>query len=385
MTILPPGTKVGRYEIVRLIGEGGMSVVYEALDARLNRKVALKVLPSSSRCKRKAAKRFAIEAQAAARLDHPNVVRLYDFDMACDIPYMAMELLEGSTLSSAIVRGPLAVERTADIMLAVCAGVFAAHRAGIVHRDLKPSNIFLCKGWSGRATARVLDFGISKVCGVSSSDLTQTGDIVGTSQYLSPEQASGQRHITEASDQYALGVVMYECVTQRTPQPSGLPMYDLLRRVAAGRHDPLSALRPDLPPAFTAIIERAMSVSPENRYRSVHELGRALFPFASAECHCQYDDYFRMGSTPAEASPCRREHQSVEAPTLEQPEPPVPAWQSEETRTSVRRDPRRRSGPGRMPVASTEGPTSRKMAYSVAIGAVVAAAVLGGLLLAFHL
>ena len=190
-----PVSRVGelladKYRIVRFLGEGGMGTVYEAMDARLNRRVALKVLSCHLKSKRKAAKRFAIEAQAAARLVHPNVVGIYDFDMECALPYMAMEFLDGETLASEIARGPLAFDRMAEIMLAVCAGVYAAHQAGIVHRDLKPSNIFLCPDWKGHETARVLDFGISKVGGISSSGLTQTGDILGTSQYLSPEQAS---------------------------------------------------------------------------------------------------------------------------------------------------------------------------------------------------
>src|ERR1039457_4436640 len=135
--VLAPGTKVGRYEVIRLVGEGGMGTVYEAMDARLNRKVALKILSSQLKSKRKAAKRFTIEAQAAARLVHPNVVGIFDFDVECAIPYMAMEYLQGETLAAAIDRGPLAFARMADIMLAVCAGVHAAHQAGIVHRDLK--------------------------------------------------------------------------------------------------------------------------------------------------------------------------------------------------------------------------------------------------------
>src|SRR5512140_3539453 len=118
--VLPAGSKVGRYEVIRLIGEGGMGTVYEALDARLKRKVALKILSSELKSKRKAAKRFTIEAQAAARLEHPNVVGIFDFDVDCAIPYMAMEFLQGETLAVAIERGPLAFVRLADIMLAVC-------------------------------------------------------------------------------------------------------------------------------------------------------------------------------------------------------------------------------------------------------------------------
>lgn len=378
---LAPGTKVGRYEIIRLVGEGGMGTVYEGLDARLNRRVALKILSSALKSRRKAAKRFTIEAQAAARLVHPNVVGIFDFDVECAIPYMAMEFLQGETLAAAIERGPLALARVADIMLAVCAGVHAAHQAGIVHRDLKPSNIFLCPDWKCNETARVLDFGISKVGGVSSSGLTQSGDIVGTSQYLSPEQAAGLRHVTEHSDQYSLGVVMYECVTRRTPQ-RGLPIYSLLRNVTEGRHAPPGALRADLSPAFEAIIERAMSVRPKDRYPSVHELGRALLPLASAEAQRQFDDFYNRADV-EEKSPksfgWRHQHADADAraaATRPLPRDPVPTWQKRTTHTSARPD-RRKSRSG--PVSNAkDGPSgrSRTLLYSLALGAILAVAAL---------
>jgi len=379
--VLEPGTKVGRYEVLRLVGEGGMGTVYEALDARLNRKVALKILSSELKSKRKAAKRFTIEAQAAARLVHPNVVGIFDFDVECAIPYMAMEFLQGETLAAAIERGPLGLPRVADIMLAVCAGVHAAHQAGIVHRDLKPSNIFLCPDWKGNETARVLDFGISKVGGISSSGLTQTGDIVGTSQYLSPEQAAGLRHVTEHSDQYSLGVVMYECVTLQTPQ-RGLPIYTLLRNVTEGRHRPARELRADLPPAFEAVIERAMSVRPKDRFLSVHELGRALFPLASAEGQRQFDDFYNRADAEAkwpESSGWRSQRTGSDVPaaaTQPLPREPVPTWQQRTTHTSAHSH-KRRSRSGSVSTAK-EGPSSRSRAliYSIAVGAVLAAAAL---------
>jgi len=375
--VLAPGTKVGRYEVIRLVGEGGMGTVYEALDARLNRKVALKILSSELKGKRKAAKRFTIEAQAAARLEHPNVVRIFDFDVDCAIPYMAMEFLQGETLAAAIERGSLALPRVADIMLAVCAGVHAAHQAGIVHRDLKPSNIFLCRDWKGNETARVLDFGISKVGGISSSGLTQSGDIVGTSQYLSPEQAAGLRHVTEHSDQYSLGVVMYECVTRQTPQ-RGLPIYTLLRNVTEGRHSPPSELRTDLSPAFEAVIERAMSVRPKDRFPSVHELGRALFALASAEGQRQFDDFYNRTDVKTkwpESSGWHRQHADADAraaPTQPLPREPAPTWQQHATHTSAR--PGRRRSRSR-PVSTTQASPSRgsrKLLYSLALGAVLA-------------
>ena len=386
--VLAPGTKVGRYEVIQLVGEGGMGTVYEAMDARLNRKVALKILSSELKSKRKAAKRFTIEAQAAARLEHPNVVRIFDFDVDCAIPYMAMEFLQGETLAAAIERGPLGFTRVADIMLAVCAGVHAAHGAGIVHRDLKPSNIFLCGNWMGHATARVLDFGISKVGGISASGLTQTGDIVGTSQYLSPEQAAGLRHITEHSDQYSLGVVLYECVTQQTPQ-RGEPIYSLLRNVSEGRHRPPHELRADLPPALEVIIERAMSVRPQDRFASVHTLGRALFPFASEESQRDFDNFYNRPDSDTkwpESPGWRRQGSDANvhaAATQALPRDPVPTWQQRTTHTSAHPAKRRsRSGPA----LSGHAPAGRSRAlfYSLAVGAVLAVAALVAVVLAIR-
>jgi serine/threonine protein kinase len=363
-----------------------MGTVYEATDVRLGRKVALKLLSGNLKTKRKAAKRFAVEARAAARLDHPNVVAIYDFDVECEHPHIAMEFLQGETLAAAVARGPLAFDRMADIMMAVCAGASAAHRAGIVHRDLKPSNIFLCRDWNGNQTARVLDFGISKVGGVPCSELTQTGDIVGTSQYMSPEQASGARSISVLSDQYSLGVVMYECVTQQTPQ-RGQPIYTLLRNIAEGRHTLPRELRRDLPPALEAIIERAMRVRPKDRFPSVVELARSLFPFASLEGKRQFADFCGPGRAPCpsdESLPWQGSGASsgaLLAPTERmEAEPPRP-WQQGATRTSLR--PGARAGRPRSGMAAVDegdapaGPSKmRRLVVSVALGAALAAATL---------
>jgi serine/threonine protein kinase len=205
---------------------------------------------------------------------------------------------------------------------------------------------------------------------------------VGTSQYLSPEQASGQRRISDASDQYALGVVMYECVTQRTPQ-QGEAMYSLLRNVAEGRRVPLRKLRADLPPGLEAIIERAMGVRPKDRFVSAYELGRALFPFASAEGQRQFDDYYRASPEPERPSRSQPERKRVDTParpnvadTVEQAEKPPAPWSQRETRTSSPRDRVRRSSTD---LASEPERPSRKLFYSVAIGAVLAVVALGAL------
>jgi serine/threonine-protein kinase len=370
--ILAPGTKVGRYEVLRLVGEGGMGTVYEALDARLNRKVALKILSSTLKSKRKAAKRFSIEAQAAARLVHPNVVGIFDFDVDCEIPYMAMEFLQGETLAEAIARGPLAFDRLADIMLAVCAGVHAAHQAGIVHRDLKPSNIILCADWKGNPSARVLDFGISKVGGISISGLTETGDIVGTSQYLSPEQAAGLRFVNQGSDQYSLGVVLYECVTGRTPQ-RGERIHNLLRNVSEGRHAPPRHLRKDLPPELEAIIERAMAVKVKDRFPSVYELGRALFSFASAEGRRQFDDFYNRVEGSSDAGEAKVAVAASAPATHHLARAPVPSWQSRTTRTSQRPGGRQRGAGEVMRTHPARSGRSRRVLWSILLGALIVA------------
>jgi eukaryotic-like serine/threonine-protein kinase len=393
--VLPAGTKVGRYEVVRLLGEGGMGTVYEAMDVRLGRKVALKILSASLKGKRKAAKRFEIEARAAARLRHPNVVAIYDFDVDCESPYMAMEFLQGETLAAAIARGPLPFDRLADIMMAVCAGVSAAHDAGIVHRDLKPSNIFLCCDWNGNQTARVLDFGISKVGGICLSELTQTGDIVGTSQYMSPEQASGGRNVSYLSDQYSLGVVMYECVTQETPH-RGQPIYTLLRNIAEGRHTPPRQLREDLPSALEAVIERAMKVRPKDRFSSVNELAGALFSFASLEGKHRFADFCGPGRalTPSAGSvpslPLPSSSASLLAPTEPLPSEQPRPWQRQDTRTSLRPTGKtRRSRSQNVDVGGPDPGTgpglARKMIVSIALGAALAAATLLVIGLFLHL
>jgi serine/threonine-protein kinase len=375
---LPARTKIGRYELVRLIGEGGMGTVYEAMDARLGRTVALKILSAKLKGKSKAAKRFSIEAKAAARLANPNAVAIYDFDVDCEYPYIAMEYLQGETLAAAIARGPLAIDRLADIMLAVCSGVSEAHRAGVVHRDLKPSNIFLCKPAKGIKIACVLDFGISKVGGISSSELTQTGDIVGTSQYLSPEQAAGSKQVTDLSDIYSLGVVMYECVTQQTPQ-RGQTIYSLLHNVIEGLHVPPHALRSDLPPAFETVIERAMMVKPTDRYPSALELARAIFPFASAGAQRLFADFCGPAKSLAQsgpAIPARATPQPALPATERVPAESVAPWRRSTTHTSLRNS----QGRSVADELAVHGPSRlRKTLVSVALGAVLAAAVLLGL------
>jgi serine/threonine-protein kinase len=291
--VLSSGTRLGEFKIERMVGRGGMGVVYKALDTELGRVVALKVLPILQASRAAAMTRFKQEAQTASRVEHNHIVKVHGFGIDRGVPYIAMEYLKGETLADEIARGKLSVQRTSDVMLAVCSAVAFAHRAGVIHRDLKPSNIYLSKTDLGEVP-KVLDFGISKLGDADERHgLTETGDILGTQQYLSPEQASGRRDVDGRSDEFALGVLLYECVTGTTPH-QGSTVYVVLRNIVEGQFAPPSTARPDLPPEFERIILRAMSLRREDRFDNVRLLGKALLPYASEQGKWQWSSHYTM-------------------------------------------------------------------------------------------
>jgi serine/threonine protein kinase len=307
------GQRIDRYEIRDHVGQGGMGAVYRAVDTRLGRTVALKTVVAHRRGDKlteEVRQRFMREALAASKVDHRNVVQVLDFGFAEDgTPFMVMEFLRGKSLSAVLkeTATPLAVDYVADIMLSVCAALRACHHVGIIHRDLKPANIFLCDtdtGWD----VKVLDFGISKAPIVD--DLTQDGQILGTPQYLSPEQVDGQ--VGPESDQYALGVLLYACLTQQLPYGDYQNMR-LLRAIQDGKFEPPRKLRPDLPEGLEAIILRAMHVAPKQRFESIHALGQRLWEFASPRGQTQWKNFYFH--TPA-SGPAIRESMH-EAPALQ--------------------------------------------------------------------
>jgi len=289
---LVKGQRIDRYEIREHIGQGGMGAVYRAVDTKLGRTVALKTVVAHRRGDRlteEIRERFMREALAASRVDHRNVVHVLDFGFAeHGTPYMVMEYLRGRSLSEILKssKSPLGLDYVADVMLSVCAALRACHHVGIIHRDLKPANIFLCDtdtGWD----VKVLDFGISKA--PAADELTQEGQIIGTPQYLSPEQIDGV--VGPESDQYAMGVLMYVCLTQRLPfaEHQGTR---LLRAISEGQFDAPRTLRPDLPEGLEAIVLRAMSVAAKDRFESIHALGQRLWEFASARGQAQWKTFY---------------------------------------------------------------------------------------------
>jgi eukaryotic-like serine/threonine-protein kinase len=269
MTEVTPDTLVdGRYRVLNRLGSGGMADVYCAEDSHLGRQVALKVLYQRFAQDAEFVERFKREAQAAAGLTHPNVVNVFDRGEHDGTYYIAMEYLPGSTLKEVIAeRGALDQEAVIDIGVQILRAASFAHRRGVVHRDLKPHNVML----DDAGNAKVTDFGIARA---GASEMTEAGSIMGTAQYLSPEQAQGQL-ATSQSDLYSVGIILYELLTGRLP-------FDGESAVAiAVQHlndppPPISSLRPDVAPELEAAVMRALAKDPAARWADADEFIRAL-------------------------------------------------------------------------------------------------------------
>jgi len=265
------GTRVDRYDVISQLGQGGFGAVYRARHAVVGNEVALKVLwPDHADDPRKV-ERFVREARAAATLGHPNIVRVLDAGTADGVTFLAMELLPGRDLESAIeTRGPLPVRESVAILRQVLGALEAAHARGIVHRDLKPANVFLV-GDRDATQVRLLDFGISKMQG--ESKLTDSGMILGTPAFMAPEQVEGRADAR--ADVFAAGAMLYAMLAGRPPF-SGTGFEVLTRRMAGEREPPLGELVPGLPPWILAAVRRAMAPDPDARFPSAAAMSEAL-------------------------------------------------------------------------------------------------------------
>ncbi|HEX7276490.1 MAG TPA: serine/threonine-protein kinase, partial [Acidimicrobiales bacterium] len=243
-------------------------------DLRLGRSVAVKLLGAHLATDRGVRERFEAEARAAAGLNHPNVVAVYDSGEDEGVPFLVMELLPGRTLADELADGPLDPERARSVGVEVLAALAASHAAGILHRDIKPGNVLL----AADGTAKVGDFGIAK--STEGLDLTSAGTIVGTAAYLAPERLAGQPATAQA-DLYALGVVLYEALCGRKPFAGDTPV-GLLRAIDAHDPIPLGEIRPGLDPSLVAIVERAMAKDPGQRFARADEMAAALAGRAAA-------------------------------------------------------------------------------------------------------
>jgi serine/threonine-protein kinase len=301
----------------------------------LRKPVALKVMESVLLERPEGRPRFLREGQAAAAVKHPNVVDITDVGVWQGRPYLVMELLEGEDLEQYLSRHkPLAEQDVARIMIPVIAGLVTAHAAGVVHRDLKPSNVFLSRGPDGEIVPKLLDFGISKLeSGYRAYDPSSTpiGELMGSPMYMSPEAVRGARDLGPQSDQYSLGVILYECVTGRPPF-YGDSLLSVLEAVASGRYESPRRYRPDLSTVIEVAISRAMSRDPAERFPSVRELGRALCEAADQRTRLLWTPSFGVRepplnrSTPALGSAPSRAASTLSSASVPRRRQRAPLW-----------------------------------------------------------
>jgi eukaryotic-like serine/threonine-protein kinase len=302
----------GQYTVVRKLGDGGMGTVYEARHDGLGKRVAIKVLLPEMASKDEIAQRFVREGQAAARIRHPHVVDVYDVGAEEGSTWLVMELLEGSDLESALAKGgAMSVAQTLAIVLPVISAVGAAHREGVVHRDLKPANIFLSKDSIGRVLPKVVDFGISKIMQEDRGfDLTKSAAVLGTPYYMAPEQVHSIKRTDARSDQYSLGVILYECLTGRHPF-TGESLFELMTSITTTDATPVHEVEASVPVGVSEVVRRAMSRDPAQRFPSVRELGQALIPFADELTRAMWTSEF--GGSQAAREPAARPNTSAAA------------------------------------------------------------------------
>lgn len=271
---LAPEPLVGRYELRAVLGRGGVAVVHDGWDTRLDRPVAIKLLHPAYLDDAVTRRRFTDEARAAAGLNHPNIVAVYDFGDHGGVPFLVMERLDGRTLADDIAAGPMPPARVRAVLDDVLGALAAAHAAGVVHRDVKPSNVLVAPH-GDREVMKVADFGIAKTGGAAVTFAhTLTGQIVGTLAYMSPERVAGAPAST-ADDLYAVGVLGYEALTGRRSFPQENPAA-LLHAILHAPPPPLAALRPDDDPVLTAVIDRATAREPGRRFGTAHAMRAAL-------------------------------------------------------------------------------------------------------------
>src|SRR5438270_715685 len=271
------GTRLGPYEIVSPIGAGGMGEVYRARDTRLDRSVAVKVLPTEFAQNAQLRARFEREAKTISQLTHPHICTLYDVGNENGVEYLVMELLDGDTLGDRIARGPVPMRDVLRYGREIAAAPDRAHRAGVVHRDLKPGNVMITK--SG---AKLLDFGLAKGGSIEISPdgatqqkaLTQEGTILGTFQYMAPEQLEGIEADVR-TDIFALGAVLYEMATGRRAF-DGKTKTSLIAAIVGGEPKPIRDLQPLTPAAFEHVIARCLAKDPDQRWQSASDVASEL-------------------------------------------------------------------------------------------------------------
>jgi serine/threonine protein kinase len=273
-----PGPQVRGYEILGELGSGGMGAVYRARQVSLNRPVALKVIRAGAQARPEDLMRFRAEAEAVARLRHPNIVQIYEIGEHEGRPYLALELVDGGSLAQRLGGTPLPPRQAADLLTQLAEAVHAAHQARVVHRDLKPANVLL----SGGGVPKMTDFGLAKLLDADTGQ-TRSGAILGTPSYMAPEQATGRnKDVGPATDIYALGAILYETLTGRPPF-TGATVLDTLEQVRSQEPVPPRYLQPKVPRDLETICLKCLRKDPGRRYGSARELAEDLRRFERGE------------------------------------------------------------------------------------------------------
>ena len=273
-----------KYRLVRLIGEGGMGAVYEALHLVVKRRFAVKLLRPERANSADVVARFRREAEAAGALESEHIVAVTDFGESTDgAPYLVMEYLLGESVGSLLAReGPLPVPRAVSIVLQICRGLEVAHAAEIVHRDLKPDNLFVVRRTDGSDLVKILDFGIAKLRRAPADSVTRTGSALGTPFYMAPEQARGERSVDRRADVYALGVILYELLSAEKPHP-GESYNAIFAHILTLPPTPLGAVRRDLPDPLVEAVHGALAYDAKDRPQTASEFATKIARFAARE------------------------------------------------------------------------------------------------------
>jgi serine/threonine protein kinase len=265
-----PLKKIGRYKLLGELGRGAMGVVYKAEDPNLDRVVALKtiILDKDADGRAEYQKRFMLEAKAAGKLNHPNIVTTFDFGEADGVAYLAMELLEGTDLRKRVQQGAIPAVEAVEIACQVAEGLAYAHHRGVVHRDIKPGNIML----PDRGAAKIMDFGLARMR--VADHKTSTGIVLGTPRYMSPEQITGQP-VDHRSDIFSLGIVVWEVLTGKRLF-SGTEIQQVSHSITYDEHVPPTRINPELPAMLDFVVARALKKDPAVRYQDADEMAADL-------------------------------------------------------------------------------------------------------------
>lgn len=291
----------GKYRLDRVVGAGGMGMVFAATHMELDRMVAVKFVHGTYCQNPEVIARFVREARAVVRIESEHVAKVIDVGHAeSGTPYMVMEYLDGEDLSDTLKLGPLAVPDAVDYVIQACAAMQEAHEMGIVHRDLKPANLFLTHRRDRTPLIKVLDFGISKLNDPEPNQaaLTNPAMLMGSPAYMSPEQLTNPREVDPRTDLWSLGVILFELLTGRPAfQAQSLPL--LMTAIMQQEPENLLQLRPDISPALAAVVSRCLEKSVVKRYQTVSELVTALLPFAPRRSHWNIERISKSGNPPS--------------------------------------------------------------------------------------